>query len=260
MTESTASADAARAGRAMLQPVLEELQHVGAAGPFAQRALEHVARATSALYAGETEAATDAAAADFVRGALGELSHALEALHEAPTDDPAFSRLTELVARTLSLLFPVVQPLSRRRRPVMLPGAVPSIDRRALVALGDRLAESERMGAAGHHDQRRDERVVVEVDVGLLSDSNFYTGLAEDVSTGGVFVSTEKPLPPGTNVTLFFVLAAGRTLKAEGSVRWLRAPETGMTPGMGVAFTRLGDEERQAIEAFCSDRPALFHE
>jgi uncharacterized protein (TIGR02266 family) len=139
----------------------------------------------------------------------------------------------------------------------MLPGAVPSIDRRALVALGDKLAESERLGAAGRHDQRRDERVVLEVDVGLLSDSNFYTGLAEDVSSGGVFVSTPTPLPAGTDVTLFFVLAAGRTLKAEGQVRWLRASGT---PGMGVAFTRLGDEERAAIEAFCSERPALFHE
>jgi uncharacterized protein (TIGR02266 family) len=243
----------------MLQPVLEELQHV-TAGPFAQRALEHVARAMSALYVGETEASGEAQAGDSVRAALGELSHALEALHEAPPDHPTFSRLTELVARTLSLLFPVVQPLSRKRRPVMLPGAVPSIDRRALVALGDRLAESERAGAAGRQEQRREERVVVEVDVGLLSDSNFYTGLTQDVSTGGVFVSTSGPLPAGTHVTLFFVLGGGRTLRADGVVRWLRTAEAGATPGMGVAFTRLGDDERREIEAFCSERPALFHE
>jgi uncharacterized protein (TIGR02266 family) len=260
VTEQTPSADAARAGRAMLQPVLEELQHVVSAGPFAQRALEHVARATSALYTGETQAAGEAEAGDAVRAALGELSHALEALHEAPPDHPIFSRLTELVARTLSLLFPVVQPLSRKRRPVMLPGAVPSIDRRALVALGDRLAESERAGAPGRHEQRKDERVLLEVDVGLLSDSNFYTGLAEDVSSGGVFVSTTSPLPAGTAVTLFFVLGAGRTLKVEGTVRWLRAAETGATPGMGVAFMQLGADERREIEAFCAERPALFHE
>jgi uncharacterized protein (TIGR02266 family) len=260
VTEPTASAEAARAGRAMLQPVLEGLQQALSAGPFAQRALEHVARGTSALYAGETEAAGEAAASDAVRSAMAELSHALEALQEAPSDHPLFSRLTEHVARTLSLLFPVVQPLSRRRRPVMLPGAVPSIDRRALVALGDQLAHSERAGALGQTEQRRQERVAVEVDVGLLSDSNFYTGLAEDVSTGGVFVSTSSPLPTGTDVTVFFVLGGGRTLKAEGTVRWLRSAETGATPGMGVAFTRLGDDERKAIEAFCAERPALFHE
>jgi uncharacterized protein (TIGR02266 family) len=160
----------------------------------------------------------------------------------------------------MSLLFPVMQPLSRKRRPVVLPEAVPSVDRRALGALGDKLAESERDGAAARPEQRKNERAVLEVDVGLLSDSNFYVGLAEDVSSGGVFVSTPTPLPADTDVTLFFVLGSGPTLKAEGRVRWLRAPESGGTPGMGVAFTRLGDEERAAIEAFCSERPALFHE
>jgi uncharacterized protein (TIGR02266 family) len=259
VSDSRGFADTVRAARAMLQPALEELQHVTSSGPFSQRALEHLARAMSALYAGETEATSESAASDACRSALGELSHALEALHEAPAHHPTFGRLTELVARTLSVLFPMVQPLSRKRRPVLLPGAVPSIDRRALVALGDRLAESERAGAAGRQEQRRDDRVVLEVDVGLLSDSNFYTGLAEDVSSGGVFVSTPSPLSPGTVVTLFFVLGAGRTVKAEGTVRWLRAPGAG-TPGMGVAFTQLGDDERAAIEAFCSERPALFHE
>jgi type IV pilus assembly protein PilZ len=241
----------------MLQPALESLQLATLGGPFAQRALEHVARAVSALYAGETEAANDSEASHACRSALSELSHALEALSEAPARHPTYDRLTELVARALSLLSPVVQPLARKRRPVLLPGAVPSVAERALVALGDRLAESER---AARQEQRKGERVVVEVDVGLLSDSNFYTGLAEDVSSGGVFVSTPSPLPAGTSVTLFFVLGGGRSLKAEGVVRWLRAPETGGTPGMGVAFTQLGDDERKAIEAFCSERPALFHE
>lgn len=259
MSDPAGFAGAARGGRAMLQPVLEELQRVTPA-TFVLRALEHVARAMSALYAGEAEAIGEAAAGDYLRSAMGELSHALEALHEAPPGDPKFDRLTELVARTLSLLFPVVQPLSRRRRPVMLPGGLPSMDRRALVALGDKLAESQRLGSDARAEQRKDERVVLEVDVGLLSESNFYTGLAEDVSSGGVFVSTTTPLPPGTNVTLFFVLGGGRTVKAEGQVRWLRSPASGKTPGMGVAFTRLGDEERAAIEAFCSERPALFHE
>jgi type IV pilus assembly protein PilZ len=259
VSDPTAFAEAGRRGRSTLQPALEELQRVTSAGPFAQRALEHVARAMSALYAAETEAGSDAAASDSLRAALGELSHALEALHEAPQGDTRFGRLTELVARTMSLVFPVLQPLSRKRRPVVLPEAVPSVDRRALVALGDKLAESERRGAAARQEQRRDERVVLEVDVGLLSDSNFYVGLAEDVSSGGVFVGTPAPLPAGTDVTLFFVLGSGPALKAEGRVRWLRSPEAG-APGMGVAFTHLGEEARAAIEAFCSERPALFHE
>lgn len=255
--ESTAPAEAARTGRSLLLTVLDELQRI-TAGPFAERALSHVARATSAFYAVETAPGLPSTA-DALRAGMTELSHALEALQEAPPGWPPGPRLTEHVARALAVVHSVVQPLSRRRREVLLPGAVPSLDRRALVALGDRLTEGQaQAGASPEH--RRDTRVMVEVDVGLLSDSNFYTGLAEDVSNGGVFVSTRTPLPTGAMVLLFFVLPHGRTIKAEGVVRWHRLQATSATPGMGVAFTELGDEERLAIEAFCAERPALFHE
>jgi uncharacterized protein (TIGR02266 family) len=265
VTESTTPADAARAARASLLPVLDELQHV-VAGPFAGRALEHVARATSALYAAETEPEGSAALGDALRTVLAELPHALEALHEAPPGWEPMNRLLEQVARALSVVHPVAQPVSRRRRPVVLPGGVPSVDRRILAAMGERRQEPgpeawpETVRMHPETEHRRDTRVIVEVDVGLLSDSNFYTGLAEDVSRGGVFVATQEPLPPGTIVLLFFVLAGGRTLRAEGVVRWLRSAATSAAPGMGVAFTSLGDEERQAIEAFCAERPALFHD
>jgi uncharacterized protein (TIGR02266 family) len=249
----------------LLLPVLDELQHV-VAGPFAQRALEHVARATSALYWAENAPESAPAVPEALRTVLAELPHALEALYEAPPGWEPMNRLVERVARALAVIHPVAQPQSRRRRPVLLPGGLPSVDRRALVALGDRLQGHEPEPAPQtarlypETEHRRDTRVIVEVDVGLLSDSNFYTGLAQDVSRGGVFVSTPEPLPPGTAILLFFVLSGGRTLKAEGEVRWLRSPATSASPGMGVAFTALGDEERQAIEAFCADRPALFHE
>jgi len=255
--ESTAPAEAARAGRSLLAAVLDELQQIPA-GPFADRALSHVARATSAFFAAETTPG-GAAGVDSLREGMTELSHALEALQEAPPGWAPGARVTEQVARALAIAHAVVQPLSRQRREVLMPGALPSLDRRALVALGDRLAEGQGAEVAPP-DHRRDTRVMIEVDVGLLSDSNFYTGLAEDVSRGGVFVSTRTPLPTGAPVMLFFVLPHGRTVKAEGVVRWHRTATTSATPGMGVAFTTLGDEERLAIEAFCAERPALFHE
>jgi len=255
--ESTAPAEAARVGRSLLEPVLRELQRIPA-GPFAERALAHVAHATSAFFAAETTP-EQPSSVDSLRAGMTELSHALEALQEAPPGWAPGVELTEHVARALSVAHAVVQPLSRRRREVVMPGALPSLDRRALVALGDRLAEGP-PAAEAPTEHRRDTRVIVEVDVGLLSDSNFYSGLAEDVSRGGVFVSTRTPLPTGAMVLLFFVLPHGRTVKAEGVVRWHRSETTSATPGMGVAFTALGDEERQAIEAFCAERPALFHE
>jgi uncharacterized protein (TIGR02266 family) len=245
--------------------VLEALQREPAT-PFALRALEHAARAASAFYAAEAAEVGSAPLKDALRTALCELSHALGVLQEAPRDWAPARALSEHLARALSVVHPVAQPVSRRRRPVLLPGAVPNRERRALAALGDgivgprdptRVAGS-RTGATSEH--RRDTRVMIDVDVGLLSDSNFYTGLAEDVSRGGVFVGTARPLPPGTRVLLFFVLSGGKTVKAEGEVRWLRSGDASANPGMGVAFTALGEEQRRAIEAFCGERPAMFHE
>ena len=100
----------------------------------------------------------------------------------------------------------------------------------------------------------------VEVDVGVLSASNFYAGVAADVSPGGVFVSTTEPLPEGTEVELYFTLDGGRTLHAEGAVRWTRSKNRDQPPGMGVAFTTLSDDDRRLIADFCGNRPPLFHD
>src|SRR6185436_5550560 len=108
--------------------------------------------------------------------------------------------------------------------------------------------------------QRATERVPVEVDIGLLSDSNFYTGLSEDISSGGVFVATARPLPPGTTVTLYFTLPDGRPVRAEGTVRWAREGKDGRSAGMGVGFSTLDLDDRRAIADYCAKRPPLFHE
>jgi uncharacterized protein (TIGR02266 family) len=112
----------------------------------------------------------------------------------------------------------------------------------------------------GDDRRSRDPRTFLEVDIGLLSESHFYTGLSLDVSTGGVFVATYQPLEPGTPVRLFFVLPEGQSVEVAGVVRWTRLSGGDTPPGMGVAFDEVTDEAQQAIERFCSQRAPLYHE
>jgi hypothetical protein len=43
-------------------------------------------------------------------------------------------------------------------------------------------------------------------------------------------------------------------------VRWVRTASEGSSPGLGIAFEGLTAPEREAIEAFCKTRPALYHD
>lgn len=110
--------------------------------------------------------------------------------------------------------------------------------------------------------ERRDrERAELEVDIGLHSASQFYAGLSNDISAGGIFVSTIKPLPVGSELTVSFVLPGGHSVTTRGRVAWLSTPrDEDSRPGMGVRFEELEPEHRAAIDKFLRYRPPMFHE
>ena len=60
--------------------------------------------------------------------------------------------------------------------------------------------------AAVAEEQRASQRVAVAVDIHLASDSHFFSGLSGDISEGGLFLSTYRPLPVGSAVDLEFSL------------------------------------------------------
>jgi uncharacterized protein (TIGR02266 family) len=109
--------------------------------------------------------------------------------------------------------------------------------------------------------QRAAERVQLDVEVGLATESNFYAGLSMDISLGGLFIATYTIYPVGTPITLSFELPAGRQVLAYGEVRWVRDTKSGETsPGMGVAFTRVDAEDLAAIALFCKQRSPLYYD
>lgn len=129
-------------------------------------------------------------------------------------------------------------------------------------AWADAAAEAlEQASRAPAGERRANERVTLAVDVGFVSESNFYAGLSMDVSAGGLFVATYQKLAVGTEVTLSFVLPDGTPITTEGEVRWTRDPgNEDSKPGIGVAFKSLSERDLGAIQRFCQSRPPMYVE
>lgn len=83
-------------------------------------------------------------------------------------------------------------------------------------------------------ERRQSARVPVTLELSYFSAGQLARDLVTDVSEGGLFVRTRKPLPIGTEVELHVELPEGVT-RLQGRVVWLRGPRAG-EDGMGIAF------------------------
>lgn len=106
--------------------------------------------------------------------------------------------------------------------------------------------------------ERSDTRRAVELEVVFEPETQFYTGLTQDISGGGVFIATYSLQPVGTLLSLSFELPCGTVISAFGEVRWLRDGSEEIRPGMGVAFIGLAEESKTAIEHFCEASSSLY--
>ncbi len=110
-------------------------------------------------------------------------------------------------------------------------------------------------------DVRIYRRLSLELEVSLQSDSNFYIGLTENLSNGGIFVATHLVQPIGTGVTLTLRLPTRKTpLTLAGRVRWVREFSDALeaAPGMGIEFEVITEDEARSIREFIAARTPLF--
>jgi uncharacterized protein (TIGR02266 family) len=85
--------------------------------------------------------------------------------------------------------------------------------------------------------KRQHSRIPVAMQVSYLSRGDLQKDLVVNLSPGGLFVHTRKPLDIGTDVDLEVLIADEETpIHVRGKVVWLR-PEPGQQPGMGIQFT-----------------------
>jgi uncharacterized protein (TIGR02266 family) len=114
-------------------------------------------------------------------------------------------------------------------------------------------------------ERRRFDRHQLTAEVGLRSESNFYTGFSDDISEGGLFVATYALLPIGAKLEVSFWLPNGHEVTCHAEVRWVRDPmrsdlEHHVSPGMGVRFTGLNPDHLKAIREFMAVRPPMFYD
>lgn len=264
MTKVSATVTAARQGREALATALLSLQTASIADAGIDRAVEETAAASSALYDAEATAPTEEAATSFIHRATESLQRAVSNVGLLRPQHPELETATASLARTLALLYPVLQHTMRQRRARLQLSDSDAEELRVMSGFPRAPAPTGRSrrpsGGFGERDRRAgsDPRVFIEVEIGLTTESHIYTGISLDVSTGGVFIATYEPAPAGTSVSLYFVLPDGHVVNAEGVVRWTRAQTTDAPPGMGVAFVHISAESLQHIASFCASRPPLY--
>jgi uncharacterized protein (TIGR02266 family) len=114
-------------------------------------------------------------------------------------------------------------------------------------------------------ERRKYERHSLTAEVGLRSESNFYTGFSDDVSEGGLFIATYTLLPVGSKLEVSFWLPSGHEVICTAEVRWVRDTRSSddhghVSPGIGVRFTGLTSDHLSAIRHFMDMRPPMFYD
>jgi uncharacterized protein (TIGR02266 family) len=90
-----------------------------------------------------------------------------------------------------------------------------------------------------------------------------YTGMIKDISSGGLFITTDEDHEVGDIVQLRFTFPTLESaIDCKGRVQWLRDRYTAgdMAQGVGVQFVDLPEDARLAINAFISDKEVPFFE
>ena len=100
---------------------------------------------------------------------------------------------------------------------------------------------------------RKADRLQHELLVAYRTVDGFITDWAVNISRGGIFINTRKPLSVGTTVRLIISLPdAAFPFDLTGRVARVNEFDnpSNQVPGMGIEFLDVDDEKRQRIERF----------
>jgi len=118
--------------------------------------------------------------------------------------------------------------------------------------------------ASALREQRRYRRLTVRLDVSwrVENDGRVGAALATTLGAGGLFIATESPLAPGTQLRVRLRLPGGHgDHELAGRVVWANAPSTpGVPPsgrGMGISFSDRNAQARLAhdLERYAATEP-----
>jgi type IV pilus assembly protein PilZ len=112
-------------------------------------------------------------------------------------------------------------------------------------------------------DERRDDdRAPIKLEVQYKRLNTFFADYTKNISRGGTFIRTGRPLAIGTSFVFVLVLppaptaAEGTRLELSGVVKWV-VPTEGATEeqpaGMGISFVFEDDGQRDRVDALVGD-------
>ncbi len=105
-------------------------------------------------------------------------------------------------------------------------------------------------------ERREHPRGHIELKVEYKRLNAFFSDYTKNISKGGTFIRTSKPLEVGTEfVFKLFIPKLEEPLRIRGEVTWViteqdceRAADGDCDPGMGIRFVYRDDAERRTIE------------
>ncbi|EYF08731.1 PilZ domain-containing protein [Chondromyces apiculatus] len=104
-----------------------------------------------------------------------------------------------------------------------------------------------------HPDRRSVPRSAIELSVEYKRLNTFFADYTRNISKGGTFIRTDRPLGLGTEfIFALRIRGLDEPLRIKGRVKWVVPPEETTTPerqpGMGIEFQWDSEDERLATE------------
>ena len=101
-------------------------------------------------------------------------------------------------------------------------------------------------------DRRHAPRAAIELRVEYKRLNSFFADYTKNISRGGTFIGTDRPLEVGTDfVFKLGVPGLSEPLVLKGKVQWTLTPEQAgedRAPGMGIGFVFESELERERVE------------
>jgi uncharacterized protein (TIGR02266 family) len=107
----------------------------------------------------------------------------------------------------------------------------------------------DRSGDVADKNRRRTDRAGVTVRIDYATVDEMFSEFTRDINEGGLFIETDKPHQPGTEVSMQFHLpGSSEILRTLGRVVRVSSGNVGTPAGMGIEFDELTSDDRRKID------------
>lgn len=121
------------------------------------------------------------------------------------------------------------------------------------------MSEPDEKSDASGSEGRQHPRAPIELKVEYKKMNTFFSDYTKNISKGGTFIKTERPLKVGTEFVFKLAIPAmEKPFEIRGRVAWINSEGEQQRPeveerGMGIKFVYDDDQQRSAFERIVED-------